>query len=51
MFLQTVDEWGRELLVDSVLFCYHNQPGWREGESSEGGEVRRRKNWVSVKGG
>ena len=32
VFLQTVDERGGKLLVDSVLLCYHNQPGGREGE-------------------
>ena len=36
MFLQTVDEWGWKLLVDSLLLCYHNQPGRWEG----GGETR-----------
>ena len=31
MLLQTVDEWGRKLLVNSLLLCNHNQPGGRKG--------------------
>ena len=27
MFFKAVDEWGWKLLVNSFLFCYHNQPG------------------------
>ena len=26
VFLQTVDEWGWKLLIDSFFLCYHNQP-------------------------
>ena len=37
VFLQTVNEWGWKLLVNSLLFCYHNQPGRLEniGEKSQ----------------
>ena len=26
VFLKTVDEWGWKFLIDSLLFCYHDQP-------------------------
>ena len=51
MFLQTVDERGGKLLVDSVLLCYHNQPGGRKGERAVKGVRCEREGWVSVKGG
>ena len=32
VFLQTVDEWGWKLLINSLFLCYHDQPrrgkGW-----------------------